>query len=278
MHVHSAWKQYFTHYHEGLGSTYERFMLHRIFKEISDQQAIEHVLEAPSFGMTGVSGINSLWWAARKKHVTLLDDNRERIECIRGVWQALSFDLDILYHPFASKAILPFDDQSFDMAWNFAALWFVPDLEQFLAEVTRISRKVVLLCIPNRENIFHLIRMRSPDMKKSVYVDNIHVAKIAAIMTKMNWKLDKQAYFDIPPWPDIAMNKENMLQKIGLGRLARRLERENDRAPLCILDYFRGNAPNMEREILRYALLENAPRVFARLWAHHQFLLFSPSV
>ncbi|MCP4402744.1 MAG: class I SAM-dependent methyltransferase [bacterium] len=277
MHIHSAWKQYFTHRHEGLGSTYERFLLHHIFEEIAGRHAIYNVLEVPSFGMTGVSGINSLWWAARKVPVTLLDNDRERMECIRGVWQELSFETDILYHPIETGATLPFNDRIFDMAWNFAALWFVPDLKQFLAELTRVSRKAILLCIPNRLNIFHMIRMRSPEMANSVYVGNIHPGKITTIMKKLNWTLEKQAYFDIPPWPDIAMNKEKMLQKIGLKRLGRSLEQEKDQEPLCILDYFNGRNIEMEQDVLKYAFLENSPRLFAKFWAHHQYLLFTPS-
>ncbi len=278
MHIHSAWRQYFTHRHEGLGTTYERFLLHRIFGHIVVQHAVKSVLEVPSFGMTGVSGINSLWWAEQNIPVTLLDNDRERVEYIRKVWQELSFEADIRYHPIETPTALPFDDQSFDMTWNFAALWFVPVLEQFLAELTRMSRRVILLCIPNRLNIFHLIRMRSPEMVNSVYVDNIHAGKISDIMNKLHWKLEKQDYFDIPPWPDIAMNKEKILQKIGFKRLGQSLEQGKDREPLCILDYFNGKNTRMEQAALKYAFLENSPRLFAKFWAHHQYLIFVPAL
>lgn len=276
MYIHSAWKHYFEHRHEGLGTTYERFLLHHIFEHIAAQYTINSVLEVPSFGMTGVSGINSLWWAARNTHVTLLDNDTERVECIRKVWQELSFEAEIRYHPLETATFLTFDDQSFDMAWNFAALWFVPDLEQFLVELTRVSKKVILLCIPNRLNLFHLIRMRSSEMANSVYGDNIHPGKITTIMANLNWKLEKQNYFDIPPWPDIAMNKEDMLQKIGLKRFAGALKQETNEKPLCILDYFNGNNQNMDKEILKYAFLEKSPRIFVKFWAHHQYLMFGP--
>jgi hypothetical protein len=277
MHIHSAWKHYFTHRHEGLGTTYERFLVHRIFERISANYTIRNVLEAPLFGMTGVSGINSLWWAKQGARVTLLDNNQERVTLIWDLWQEFSLEADIRYHPFETALTLPFEADAFELAWNFAAVWFVPDLAAYLAELTRISRNVVLLCIPNRLNIFHIMRMRSPEMAQSVHVDNINPGKITHIMQKLNWPCVERGYFDIPPWPDIAMNKEDILQKIGLKHVAERLKQKTNNAPLCILDYFAGKNPGMEADILKYAFLEKSPRLFARFWAHHQFLMFARS-
>ena len=65
-----------------------------------------------------------------------------------------------------------------------------------------------------------------------------------------------------------------MLQKIGLKRFAGTLKQETDEKPLCILDYFNGNNQNMDKEILKYAFLEKSPRIFAKFWAHHQYLMF----
>jgi hypothetical protein len=56
--IDNNWKQYFEDFDEGLGTTYERFILHRYFEKIQSTCSIESVLEVPSFGMTGISGIN----------------------------------------------------------------------------------------------------------------------------------------------------------------------------------------------------------------------------
>ena len=73
------WHRYFDDNHEGLGTTYERFILHHYFHELKKQYAVTSVLEVPSFGMTGISGINSIWWAAKNIPVTILDHSVERI-------------------------------------------------------------------------------------------------------------------------------------------------------------------------------------------------------
>ena len=75
MSIIDTWEQYFSNNNEGLGTTYERFILHRYFEDISTSFAIKNILEVPSFGMTGISGINSMWWAKRGTDVTVVDRN-----------------------------------------------------------------------------------------------------------------------------------------------------------------------------------------------------------
>ncbi len=58
-----SWPDYFRTRHEGLGTVYERFMLQRIFEQLHRSIGVRSLVEVPSFGMTGISGINSLWWA-----------------------------------------------------------------------------------------------------------------------------------------------------------------------------------------------------------------------
>jgi hypothetical protein len=57
-----TWKNYFKDFHEGMGTTYERFVLHGIFEKIRNEFGVETVLEGPVLGITGISGINSMGW------------------------------------------------------------------------------------------------------------------------------------------------------------------------------------------------------------------------
>jgi hypothetical protein len=54
-----VWKKYLTDWNEGLGVVYERFVLNDYLDQLVDRHAIKTVLEAPLYGMAGVSGINS---------------------------------------------------------------------------------------------------------------------------------------------------------------------------------------------------------------------------
>jgi len=55
MEILKIWQDYFASQHEGLGTTYERFILHEYFSEFTKEFQIENVLEVPCFGMTGIS-------------------------------------------------------------------------------------------------------------------------------------------------------------------------------------------------------------------------------
>ena len=272
--IHSTWRRYFLNRNEGLGTTYERFILHRYFERIKRRYAVESVLEAPSFGMTGISGINSLWWALKGARVTLVDTDEHRIALSKSVWKELSLKGDFVRDR-SMYAALSFKDDSFDMAWNFAALWAVSHLEPFLTELTRVSRKAIFICIPNRLNIFNTIKPAFERKHTVLYGPDVHPAKIEEIMRKLKWPIQEQGLFDVPPWPDIAMSKEDLLSRMGLKGLSGRLGARGENS-ICIMDYFKGTEHEMEKRVLKYAFLENAPLFFKRLWAHHQYIIFAP--
>ena len=271
--INLIWKDYFQNHHEGLGTTYERFILHHYFDKIRKRYAIRCILEVPSFGMTGVSGINSLWWAAQGKEVTVVDHDIERIDLIRHVWRELAFKANFVHDP-GNYTSLPFEDNFFDLSWNFAAMWFVTDLEKFLSELLRVSSKVVFICIPNTTNIFYQLRKKKQNYP-NVKLENINASLIKKIISGHNWRLSETGYLDTPPWPDIAMKKEDMLRKIGLGFLANRTNAQIPEEALCILDYFSGKNKDMETEIMKYAFFENAPLFFQKIWSHHQYFIFT---
>jgi len=91
------WKRYFTNIDEGLGSSYERIVLNNKLETICKHFNISSVLEAPSFGFTGLSGINSMGLAKDGKKITLLDNDKERIELIEKVWEEMGISLKIEY-------------------------------------------------------------------------------------------------------------------------------------------------------------------------------------
>jgi hypothetical protein len=269
-----TWPEYFETMDEGMGTTYERFILHRYFREIKDAYQINSVLEAPGFGMTGVSGINSLWWAKEGVAPIVVDTNEQRIAKSKQVWDGIP--LPVKFQFIEDFNQLPFDNKAFDFSWNFASLWFVNNLGLFLTELERVTRKVIFICVPNRSGIGY--RLRSFFNKEKIdnfYPDNIKSSKIVSTLTKSDWRLMRSGYLDIPPWPDIAMKKEDMLKKAGLGFLIKKkknLPAELERT--CIVDYFKDVRPELENQILKYAFLEKAPFPIKQLWGHHRYFIF----
>jgi hypothetical protein len=56
----NTWRRYLTDYNEGLGLVYERFVLNDFLEDLRRRFDIRSVLEAPLYGMAGVSGINDV--------------------------------------------------------------------------------------------------------------------------------------------------------------------------------------------------------------------------
>jgi SAM-dependent methyltransferase len=269
--IDNDWKQYFEDFYEGLGTTYERFILHRYFEKITGTYFIENVLEAPSFGMTGISGINSMWWSHHGIRVTIVDDNTERIDQIGKIWSAVGLHVDLVNQN-SNYALLPFPDKCFDLSWNFAALHSVSDFLKFFTELIRITRKVIFICMPNEHNICRLIRSGVCGSGFSKEYSK-RLRTLPSIIADLGWHIGEQGYLDVPPWPDIAMKKEDFLRKLGLYWSAKTLEdTKENRYP--VLDYFNGKDPALEKRILKWSFLENSPRIFKKFWAHHQYFIF----
>lgn len=248
-----------------MGTTYERFILHRYFEQLRSAYGVESVLEAPCFGMTGISGINSIWWASNGARVTVVDHHRERIRLAENVWRELSLQAEFMCCD-DSYQTLPFGKNSFDLSWNFAALAHLPAPEGILNELARVTRKIIFICIPNPAQLFRLSRAPSCGLNRQTIIDT---------MRGLEWALSGQGFMDAPPWPDIAMSKEDFFRRIGLAGLAGMLERKNTH-PLCIIDHWKGTDRAMERNILRYAFLERLPDPLKRFWAHHRYFIFTP--
>ena len=61
----NTWSKYLTDYNEGLGLVYERFVLNDFLDDLRRRHNIQSVLEAPLYGMAGVSGINDVDFARK---------------------------------------------------------------------------------------------------------------------------------------------------------------------------------------------------------------------
>jgi SAM-dependent methyltransferase len=198
----------------------------------------------------------------------------ERISLIAEVWRKQSLTVNLVHA--ADYGVLPFEDDAFDLSWNFASLWFVDDLDVFMDELTRVTRHAIFVCVPNRFGLGYLSRsLFSKTPSEGLQVRNIHPRTIKKTMAERGWTVFKEGLFDVPPWPDIAMKKEDLLRDIGLKWVAKRLAARPGEG-MCILDYYSGKNKGMEQDILKYAFLENSPWLVKRFWAHHWYAIFTP--
>jgi len=268
------WEKYFSDPHEGMGSSYERIILNKLLYRISEEYGIQSALETPAFGFTGLSGINLLGLAKQGISVSLEDHNEDRLNKIQTLWQSLAQNLHVAVNKDYTR--LDYPSRSFDLGFNFSALWFVSDLGAFLSELSRCCRKAILLCVPNRSGLGYKMQIQDYSATKfpNLHPQNIDPAAVRFLMKKNGWNLKEKGFIDCPPWPDIGMNKELWLNKV----LGRKNPKPSQIArPVSILPYYQGSDPGFEKRMLGLSFVERfAPDFFKQIWAHHYYLLFLP--
>ncbi len=272
-----TWKRYLTDYNEGLGLVYERFVLNDFLLALQREHRIETVLEAPLFGMAGVSGINSVVLAQVGAAVTLVDDHAERLAAVERIWGELDLPAQFVHH--AGWEELPFPDDAFDLAWNWAALWHLPDRASgaLLRELVRVSRRVVLVAMPNRIQVGYLLRKYLLERDFVDHVDErwADIGRVRRVLEDAGVGIAHQGVLDVPPWPDTVMPASDVLKRLGIKskRLAGRFS--GDSWQWSTMDYYLGKQPDLYDRVMRYAWLDRAPipwRVKA-IWAHHRYVV-----
>ncbi len=269
------WKKYLTDYNEGLGLVYERFVLNDYLDRIVSQHNIHSVLEAPIYGMAGVSGINSVRLAQRGCAVTLVDENAERLCGVERLWGELNLRANFVHH--TDFARLPFPDKSFDLAWEWAALWYLPNPEGMLHDLARVSRKLIFVAMPNRVQVGYLMRKYLLERDFVNYVDErwADINRIKKILRDSGVEFIDEGVLDVPPWPDTVMPAAQVLRRLGIQSKKLDAKFTGSNWNWNTMDYYLGHRPELRAQIDQYTFLEHAPLPWQikAIWAHHRYVL-----
>lgn len=269
------WKPYLTDYNEGLGVVYERFVLNDYLLDLADRYQIESVLEAPLYGMAGVSGINSYCLAESGRSVTLVDHNLERLRGVQRIWNELNTPAHFLYHPDYGR--LPFDDNTFDMTWEWAGLWYLPNAEQLLQELVRVSRKLVFVAMPNNLQVGYLMRKYLIDRDFFTGIDErwVNMRRIKQVLRSAGLKIVAEGVLDVPPWPDTVMPAAEVLKRLGINSQKLESQFTGEGWTWSTMAYYLNQEPDLYERVMRYAWLDHAPLPWQlkTVWAHHRYVL-----
>jgi SAM-dependent methyltransferase len=270
-----AWKKYLTDYNEGLGLVYERFVLNDFLVGLARKYDLHSVLEAPLYGMAGVSGINSVILAQAGHPVTLADDNDERLSGVQRIWGELGLDAD--FRPVANWTALPFDDNAFDLTWEWAGLWYLDDPAGLLRELARVSRRVVFVAMPNRIQVGYLLRkyVLEPEFVHLVDERWADMGRVRAALESAGVRIVQQGVLDVPPWPDTVMPASDVLRRLGLRSKKLESRFSGDAWEWNTMAYYLGQQPDLRERVMKYAFLDHAPLPWQlkAIWAHHRYLI-----
>ncbi|RME82694.1 MAG: class I SAM-dependent methyltransferase [Caldilineae bacterium] len=271
------WEPYLNNYDEGLGLVYERFILNDFLLDLKQQADLRTVLEAPIYGMAGVTGINSIPLARAGCRVILVDDMAERAEAVRRIWNELQAHPDILTIDPDQWGALPLPDNSVDLAWNWAALWYLPDAAALLRELARVSRHLVFVAMPNNLQVGYWLRKLILDREFFPTVDErwVNLGRIRRTLEGAGVRILTTGVLDVPPWPDTVMPAGEVLKRLGIR--SKRLERQftGENWSWSTMAYYTGRQPDLRDRVMRYAWLDRArlPWQLKAIWAHHRWLL-----
>lgn len=279
----AAWQRYLTDYNEGLGLVYERLVLNDFLLALRRQYSVTTVLEAPLFGMAGVSGINSVALARAGAQVTLVDEHAGRLAGVERIWGELELPAHLVHHTDWRR--LPFEDGSFDLAWNWAALWHLPkgpagdgdSPATLLAELVRVARRVVFVAMPNRVQVGYLLRKYVLERDFVRYVDEAwaDIGRVRRVLEGAGLRIVQQGVLDVPPWPDTVMPAAQVLERLGIRSRKLQGQFSGDAWQWSTMAYYLGQQPDLHDRVMRYAWLDRAPipwRIKA-VWAHHRYLV-----
>lgn len=270
-----VWKKYLTDWNEGLGVVYERFVLNDYLDGIVDRYGIRTVLEAPLYGMAGVSGINSVRLAERGCPVTLVDDNRERLAGVAKIWERLDRPVELVHHRDFGR--LPFADNSFDLAWEWAGLWYLPDAGALLRELVRVSRRLVFVAMPNNIQVGYLLRKYVIDRDFFPTVDEkwVQMGRIKKTLAATGVTFVDEGVLDVPPWPDTVMPAAEVLKRLGIKSKKLEAQFTGDGWSWSTMAYYLGEQPELRDQVMRYAWLDHVslPWQLKAIWAHHRYVL-----
>lgn len=270
-----VWKKYLTDWNEGLGVVYERFVLNDYLDHLVDAYGVRRVLEAPLYGMAGVSGINSVRFAERGCDVTLVDRNLERLEGVAAIWTRLNLPANfILHHDFDR---LPFEDNSFDLAWEWAGLWYLPQAGKLLEELVRVSRRLVFVAMPNNIQVGYLLRKYLIDRDFFPTIDErwVQMGRIKKTLTAAGVAFIDEGVLDVPPWPDTVMPAAEVLKRLGLNHKKLNDQFTGEGWRWSTMAYYLGQEPDLRERVMKYAWLDQAPFPWRlkTIWAHHRYVL-----
>ena len=274
----NTWERYLTDYNEGLGLVYERFVLNDFLDDLRRRYAIRSVLEAPLYGMAGVSGINDVVFARRGVDVTMVDDTPVRLEGVQRIWdEDLRLPANLVCIEPDQWGALPFADNSFDFTWEWAGLWYINDPAGLLRELVRTSRNLVFVAMPNNIQVGYWMRKLVIDREFFAQHDEgwTDIGRIRRILEGAGVEIIDQGVLDVPPWPDTVMPANEVLQRLGIR--SKQLEEQftGDGWQWSTMAYYLGDEPDLYARVMKYAWLDQAklPWQVKSVWAHHRYLL-----
>lgn len=258
---------------EGIGTVYERILIDEYLRGLQVNRGIQSVLESPADGVTGVPGAMSLEFARNGGMVALTNPVQGMLDCARQVWERENI-VDRAKFVHCEVDSTPFEDNSFDLVWNYCMFERFSDPSPLVAEMKRVSRRYVMLMTQNFYNFgtpFHKIYHGISAMEwDHGYGRQMTMPAIRRALLDQGMQIEEEGEIDIPPWVDTwDMPLRGAVKQI-LATVGKKWEWKIDSDNK---NSGNGKASSSKLVHLFRDIELNLPRWFRRFQAHHLFIL-----
>jgi len=191
---------------EDLGVAYECFVKARYLKDLRSRFGLESMLEAHCDN----GGEGALVALGLKRHVVVV----KGIPGVNPKWFRSSAPCEIVE---SELSLMPFGSRTFDLVCSLDLIEWGPSTIEYVREMGRVSRKFILIFVPNPFHVGHLIRrVRFTRNARSIRNTKswISVGRICEALRKVGMKIVEIGGIDAPPWPSY-LSVRNLARRSG---------------------------------------------------------------
>lgn len=187
---------------EGFGVTYDRFIMTIQQRRLAKKYKLKSIIESPSFGAKAAGSLYSLGYALSGCEVTLVNPEIELLDS----WQKLQIKDKLHYIENTDYTRLPFDDNHFDLAWNFVTFTNLDNQQVWLKEMVRVANPYVMVISCNNLQIgypWHRLIHRFWHFSwnhGNTYFN--YIWNVKKFFTDSGLRIVEYGAIDTPPWPD----------------------------------------------------------------------------
>jgi hypothetical protein len=187
---------------EGFGVSYDRLMICELQEILTKKYMINSVLEMPSFGAKAAPSIYSLGFAKMGVDVTVVNFDEQ----MKKYWEYLDLAGRLNVISVDDYCRTDFEDNSFDLIWNFVTFSYLENTDSLLGEMFRVTGKYILIVSCNNFQLgypWHKVLHKLYGIKWNhgdTYYN--YPWNLKKSLLKRGFRIKEYGTIDSPPWPD----------------------------------------------------------------------------
>ena len=225
---------------EVFGVTYDRYVLLQLHRLMAGRLGLKRIVEMPSHGAKAAGSLYSLGFGQAGCQVTLVNPEMEMLPAWRDLGMADRVEAVERVDVYRTG----FDDDVFDLCWNFVTWTELDDPPAYLREMARISNRYVMLVTCNNlqpgypwHRLLHEWYGFPWTHGRNEY-NYIH--RVLRLFRRTGLKVVEYGAIDTPGWPDPSGPRDVRLHR-RYGSAGHNRYRQKPEWKVPLLDYVKKN-------------------------------------